>query len=105
LASAEAVAERLRQTVQKNPLPRDGTAVAITVSIGIAEATLSLSGVNALVKMADRSSIRRRNRDAIASRTRSIRRFRVTGLPQNSPSIHPRDTGCTRPELTLICIP
>ncbi len=52
-SQAETVSERLRRAVADTPLPVDGASVAMTVSIGIARATLSQSGVDALMKKAD----------------------------------------------------
>ena len=73
LAQARTVAERLRDTISKSKLPRsEGSEQLITlkVSIGIAEAKLSMSGIEALLKWADHALYRAkaagRNRVATA---------------------------------------
>jgi diguanylate cyclase (GGDEF)-like protein len=53
LEQADLVAQRLQQAVAGNPLETDDGSVSITVSMGLAEATLSMSGIDALMKMAD----------------------------------------------------
>jgi len=55
LAQAEVVADRLRCAIAERPIVADGSRIVLTVSIGVAEATVSMSGVGALVKLADRS--------------------------------------------------
>ena len=55
LALAEIVADRLRQEVAEHPLQADGARIPMTVSIGVAGAALSMSGIDALMKLADRS--------------------------------------------------
>jgi diguanylate cyclase (GGDEF)-like protein len=53
LAQASIVAERLRQVVAENILPDYG--IAVTLSIGLAQADLQLSGIGELIKNADRA--------------------------------------------------
>ena len=55
LDQAEIVADRLRQEVAEHPLQADGARIPMTVSIGVAGAALSMSGIDALMKLADRS--------------------------------------------------
>ena len=55
LAQADIVADRLRQEVAEHPLQADGARIPMTVSIGVAGAALSMSGIDALMKLADRS--------------------------------------------------
>ena len=55
LAQAEIVADRLRQEVVEHPLLVDDARIPMTVSIGVAGAALSMSGIDALIKLADRS--------------------------------------------------
>jgi diguanylate cyclase (GGDEF)-like protein len=70
---AEVVAERLRSMVQDNPLVVDGAAMPLTISVGLAPATLSQSSFDALMKVADRAlyqaKARGRNRVAHAPGT------------------------------------
>jgi diguanylate cyclase (GGDEF)-like protein len=54
-AQAQIVAERLRQQLKQRPFTVDGIAVTVTVSIGLAEASVSMSSVDALMKAADRA--------------------------------------------------
>jgi len=54
-AQAQIVAERLRQQLKQRPFTADGVAVSITVSIGLAEATVSMPSVDGLMKAADRA--------------------------------------------------
>jgi diguanylate cyclase (GGDEF)-like protein len=53
LTQADVVAERLRQAIAENPLRADDISVPITVSMGLVEATPSMSGIDALMKIAD----------------------------------------------------
>jgi diguanylate cyclase (GGDEF)-like protein len=53
-AQAQIVADRLRHELKERPLA-DGGDVTITVSIGLAEATLSMPSLDALMKAADRA--------------------------------------------------
>lgn len=55
LAQGQIVADRLRQEMKQRPLITDGRTVAVTVSIGLAEATLSMPNVDGLMRAADRS--------------------------------------------------
>ncbi len=70
LTQAQAVAERLRQTIADNPLSIDEGQVAMTVSIGLAEANQSHSGIEAVMKLAEQALARAkaagRNRTACA---------------------------------------
>ncbi len=52
--SAETAAERLRKSVQDHPLTLpDGTTLQVTISVGIADAALSMSSFEVLLKRAD----------------------------------------------------
>ncbi len=55
LVQATIVAERLRDKLQRHALLVGERAVPVTVSIGLAEATASMSGISALIKLADRA--------------------------------------------------
>ncbi len=55
---AGAVAERLRQKVAQSPAGKRGAEMKMTVSIGVAGATLSMSGTEALLKQADEALYR-----------------------------------------------
>lgn len=70
LAQAQAVAERLRQTVVSSPLSIEEHEAAMTVSIGLAEASQSHSGIEAVLKLAEqalgRAKAAGRNRTACA---------------------------------------
>jgi len=55
LAQAVVVAERIRAAVLARPFVMEKFAVPLTVSIGVAAATLSMSGIGALMKAADRA--------------------------------------------------
>jgi diguanylate cyclase (GGDEF)-like protein len=55
LAQAKIVADRLRQEFAANPPFAEGVRIAVTVSIGVAEATLSMSNAGALMKLAEQS--------------------------------------------------
>jgi diguanylate cyclase (GGDEF)-like protein len=58
LRQARIVAERLLQSVAQRPMvnaPGNGGNVAMTVSIGIAGATASMSGIGALMRLADKA--------------------------------------------------
>ena len=48
------MAERIRARLNERPLALEGQAVPITLSIGLAEASLSMSSLGALIKLADR---------------------------------------------------
>jgi len=54
-AQAQIVADRLRQHLKQSPVIIDGSAVTVTVSIGLAEASVSMPSVDALLKAADRA--------------------------------------------------
>lgn len=51
---ARVVAERIRARLNERPLALEGQTVPITLSIGLAEASLSMSSLGALIKLADR---------------------------------------------------
>jgi diguanylate cyclase (GGDEF)-like protein len=53
--AARVVAERLRELVEASPLVTDERNLAVTVSIGVAEARTALGGVDELIKEADRA--------------------------------------------------
>jgi diguanylate cyclase (GGDEF)-like protein len=74
-AQAGALAERLRQGVAKRAVPVDGIEAALSVSIGLAGATLSMSGIDALIKVAD---------DAL-SQAKAAGRNRVVGPVASAP--------------------
>jgi diguanylate cyclase (GGDEF)-like protein len=63
---AEIVAQRLRAAVAENPL--EGATMKITISVGGAAATLSMSSIKALMKLADEALYR----------SKSLGRNRVT---------------------------
>ena len=50
---ARVVAERIRRKIEALALPTGGAPLALSVSIGVAEAFTSMSGVDALMKAAD----------------------------------------------------
>jgi diguanylate cyclase (GGDEF)-like protein len=50
---ASVVAERLRQKVAESPTGEPGAEMKMTISIGVAAATLSMPGIQALLKQAD----------------------------------------------------
>jgi diguanylate cyclase (GGDEF)-like protein len=50
---AGVVAERLRKNVSERPVTIDNASLGITVSVGVATATLSMSGIKTLIKLAD----------------------------------------------------
>jgi diguanylate cyclase (GGDEF)-like protein len=54
-AQGQVVADRLRQELKERPLTPEGAAVILTVSIGLAEANLSMPSIDALIKAADRA--------------------------------------------------
>jgi diguanylate cyclase (GGDEF)-like protein len=54
-AQAQIVAERLRRQLKQRPFTADGATVTVTVSIGLAAATVSMPSVDALMKAADRA--------------------------------------------------
>ncbi len=58
VAQAGAVAERLRQKVAQSPTGDHGAEMKMTVSIGVAGATLSMPSVEALLKQADEALYR-----------------------------------------------
>ncbi len=55
LGQAGVVADRLRSSLQQNPLISGANEVDITISIGIATATLSMAGYHVLLKQADQA--------------------------------------------------
>jgi diguanylate cyclase (GGDEF)-like protein len=54
-AQARVVAERIQSNLAIQPFIADGEPVVLTVSIGLAAATLSMSGIDALMKAADQA--------------------------------------------------
>jgi diguanylate cyclase (GGDEF)-like protein len=58
IQQASVVAERLRQKVAASPASEHGAEMKMTVSIGVAGATLSMSGIQALLKQADEALYR-----------------------------------------------
>jgi diguanylate cyclase (GGDEF)-like protein len=54
-AQAEVVAERLRRAVEDHPLAVDGAAITLTVSVGLAQATLGQASVDSVMKLADQA--------------------------------------------------
>lgn len=58
IAQAGIVAERLREKVERSPFGENGVGMKITVSIGTADATLSMSGIAALIRAADEALYR-----------------------------------------------
>jgi diguanylate cyclase (GGDEF)-like protein len=72
LAQAEQVAQRLHRKLADHPLVAGSGREAMTLSIGVSEATLSMSGIDALMKAADealylaKSSGRNRTVSAVA---------------------------------------
>jgi diguanylate cyclase (GGDEF)-like protein len=54
LAQAQVVADRLRQELKQRPLT-DGGGLTLTVSIGVAQAAVSMPNLDALMKAADRA--------------------------------------------------
>jgi diguanylate cyclase (GGDEF)-like protein len=80
LAQAQIVADRLRQELKERPLSVEGHAVIVTVSIGLAEARVSMPNIDALMKAADRALYQAKadGRDrAVAAATREDGRFDV----------------------------
>ncbi len=53
IAAALIFAERLRRHIAESTCRADGMSFTVTVSIGIAEATLGMSGIEALLQRAD----------------------------------------------------
>lgn len=53
IAQASVVADRLREKVAGSPLGQRGAEMKMTISVGVAGATLSMPGVAALLKLAD----------------------------------------------------
>jgi diguanylate cyclase (GGDEF)-like protein len=74
-AQAGILAERLRQSIATRAAAIDGVAVALSASIGLAGATLSMSGIDALIKVAD---------DAL-SQAKATGRNRVAGAVASAP--------------------
>ena len=68
LTQAMVVAERIREAVHRQPLTADGISIEITLSVGLAPATLSQSGVDALMRAADEAlyDAKRRGRNRVA---------------------------------------
>jgi diguanylate cyclase (GGDEF)-like protein len=68
LPQAAVVAERLRAAMAASPLAVNGTAISMTVSIGIAESQLAQPSFDALIKVADQALYRckERGRNQIA---------------------------------------
>ncbi len=68
---AGVVAERLRQKVAQTPAGGPGAEMKMTVSIGVADATLSMPGIQALLKQADealyRAKLLGRNKVSLAN--------------------------------------
>jgi diguanylate cyclase (GGDEF)-like protein len=68
---AGVVAERLRQKVAQTPAGEPGSEMKMTVSIGVADATLSMPGIQALLKQADealyRAKLLGRNKVSLAN--------------------------------------
>jgi diguanylate cyclase (GGDEF)-like protein len=58
VGQARIVAERLREAMAQCPLAADGHQVPVMISIGLAAATLSISGVSALIKASDQALYR-----------------------------------------------
>lgn len=58
LSRARTVAERIRRRVMSAQISADGIQFGLTVSIGIAEATVSMSGIDALMGAADHALYR-----------------------------------------------
>jgi diguanylate cyclase (GGDEF)-like protein len=55
LEEANRAAERICKAVRSHPLQIDGASVLMTVSCGVAEASVSMSGAEALLRQADRA--------------------------------------------------
>ena len=55
IAQACIVADRIRSALKSRPFVVENVPVTLTVSIGVAAATLSMSGADALMKAADRA--------------------------------------------------
>jgi diguanylate cyclase (GGDEF)-like protein len=53
LEAAKSVAERIRELVRKNALAIGKEAFSLTISIGVAEATIRSSGIEAVLREAD----------------------------------------------------
>jgi diguanylate cyclase (GGDEF)-like protein len=67
IEQAKAVAERCRQKIVQSPLRHETTAMTVTASMGVAQATLSMSGADALIKLAEQAlaDAKRRGRNQI----------------------------------------
>ena len=76
LSQAGVVAERLRENVNETPFSAEARPIALTVSIGVAQASVSMSGIDALMKLADRAlyeaKARGRNRVVHGGATQSF---------------------------------
>jgi len=68
IPQAMVVAERIREAVHRQPLTVDGIAIEITLSVGLAAATLSQPGIDALMKAADEAlyEAKRRGRNRVS---------------------------------------
>jgi diguanylate cyclase (GGDEF)-like protein len=53
LEQAQVAADRLCALIRSQPLLLDGTSLKLTVSVGIAEASLSMNGIDVMLQMAD----------------------------------------------------
>jgi diguanylate cyclase (GGDEF)-like protein len=69
LTQAVVVAERIRQRVATSPIAAKNVQVPLTVSIGIAPSTISMSGLQALMNAGDQAlyDAKARGRDRIAT--------------------------------------
>jgi diguanylate cyclase (GGDEF)-like protein len=76
ITQAIVVAERIRGAVLSRPFAAENMSVPITVSIGVAAATLSMSGIGALMKAADRALY-----DAKAQGRNRVALFKATSGP------------------------
>ena len=65
MAQASIVAERIRKKIESHSMTAPNETFAVAVSIGVASATLSMSGVDALMSASDqalRGEVQGRNR-------------------------------------------